>query len=151
MNLYCAKGIGTMIALGCALVACGENRDVANNASAAPVIENIEDPDSVSATNNVAALATDAWIGRWAGPEGLFLDIQPSPDGQPGHYAITNKDNLDRQDDYSGVADGSTIRFVRDGKDIALRPGKGGETGFKYLADKQDCLIAIPGVEGYCR
>jgi hypothetical protein len=59
--------------------------------------------------------------------------------------------NLDRQGDYPGVAEGSTIRFVRDGKDLAIRPGKGDETGFKYLAGKQDCLIVVPGQEGYCR
>ena len=45
----------------------------------------------------------------------------------------------------------STIRFVRDGKDLAIRPGNGDETGFKYLAGKQDCLIVIAGQEGYCR
>ena len=41
--------------------------------------------------------------------------------------------------------------IVRDGKDVAIRPGTGDETGFKYLAGKQDCLILIPGQEGYCR
>lgn len=98
-----------------------------------------------------AALPTDSWIGRWTGPEGLFLDIARAPGGDAGRYAIVNKDRLDRQADYSGVADGATIRFVRDGEDITLRPGKGADTGFKWLADKTDCLIAVPGQEGYCR
>ena len=108
--------------------------------------------NSASVANaSAAAVPTDAWIGRWTGPEGLFLDIERAPGGEPGRYAIVNKDTLDRQADYSGVADGATIRFVRDGKDITLRPGKGADTGFKWLADKTDCLIAVPGQEGYCR
>ncbi|MDO7834313.1 hypothetical protein Q4610_04570 [Sphingobium sp. HBC34] len=140
-----------LLLMGCAK---GPDRDMAaNNASSAPMADNIDDADAV-ATNIAQAdarRATDDWVGRWTGPEGLFLDIQPSPDGKPGHYALTNKDNLDRQGDYTGVADGTTIRFVRDGKDLAIRPGKGEETGFKYLAGKQECLIVVAGKEGYCR
>ncbi len=154
MKPYFTRHHGAALALALALSACGENpqaANVANGMNAAPSVETIEDVDAVRPVNESAALPTDDWVGRWAGPEGLFLDIAPSPDGRPGHYAITNKDNLDRQGDYGGIADGSTIRFVRDGQDIALRPGKGDETGFKYLAGKQDCLIAIPGTEGYCR
>lgn len=151
--------LGGMAALlllaGCAKSADegnGANAVVAGNMAAPATVENIDDADTLGAAgNDVAALPTDDWVGRWTGPEGLFLDIQPAPDGKPGHYAIANKDNLDRQADYSGVADGATIRFVRDGKDLAIRPGKGDETGFKYLAGKQDCLIVLPGQEGYCR
>lgn len=91
-------------------------------------------------------------MGRgWTGPEGLFLDIQRSPDGKPGHYTIANKDDLDRQGNYSGFAEGTTIRFVRDGRDLSIRRGIGDETGFKHLAGKKDCLIVVPGQEGYCR
>ncbi|HUD91245.1 hypothetical protein [Sphingobium sp.] len=146
------SGIAALMLLGgCAKST--EDGNAANNGTAAvTTVENIEEPDAVGAAgNDVGGLPTDDWVGRWTGPEGLFLDIQPSPDGKPGHYAIANKDNLDRQADYDGVAEGSTIRFVRDGKDLAIRPGKGDETGFKYLAGKQDCLIIAPGQEGYCR
>lgn len=150
--------------LGIALLGgCGKTSDnaaVANNAAqmdnATGNVEAIEDTDSVAVPANagaqdVGALPTDEWVGRWTGPEGLFLDIQPSPDGKPGHYAIANMDNLDRQADYGGIADGATIRFVRDGKDLTIRPGTGAETGFKWLADKKDCLIVVKGQEGYCR
>lgn len=123
-----------------------------NNGAAAPAVEAIEEPDAVNAAANEAAgLPTDDWVGRWSGPEGLFLDIQPSPDGKAGHYAIANKDNLDRQGDYAGVAEGMAIRFARDGRDLTIRPGIGDETGFKYLAGRKDCLIVVPGQEGYCR
>ncbi|MDI1296870.1 MAG: hypothetical protein PSY12_13480 [bacterium] len=135
---------------GCAK---GTDKDAGANNGAANIaaVETIDDPDSLEGPNAVTAVPTDDWVGRWNGPEGLFLDIQPSPNGKRGHYAITNKDNLDRQGDYAGIADGTTIRFVRDGKDLAIRPGTGAETGFKYLAGKQDCLIVVPGQEGYCR
>lgn len=129
-----------------------DNQTAGNNAAEAPSIDTIEEPDAVrDATNETAAVPTDEWLGRWSGPEGLFLDIQPSPDGQPGHYALTNRDTLDREANYAGVAEGETIRFKRDGKDLAIRPGSGAETGFKYLADKKDCLIVVAGQEGYCR
>lgn len=150
------RALSPLLILPLLLAGCAKSDDtmaVANNATNAAAVETIEDMDSVPANAQAsdARLPTDDWVGRWTGPEGLFLDIQPSPDGKQGHYALTNKDNLDRQGDYSGVAEGTTIRFVRDGNDLAIRPGKGDETGFKYLAGKQDCLIVIAGQEGYCR
>ena len=134
---------------------CAKPQDqatISNQAAQPPTIETVEDSDSLGNMGSDAPMApTQQWVGRWTGPEGLFLDIQPSPNGKAGHYALTNKDTLDRQGDYAGIADGATIRFVRDGKDMAIRPGTGDETGFKYLAGKTDCLIVVPGQEGYCR
>ncbi len=94
---------------------------------------------------------TDGWIGRWTGPEGLFLDIARDP-AAAGRYRLTIKADLDGDGDvYSGRADGAAIRFARGGHDVTIRPGRGADTGFKWLADKQDCLIVVPGQEGYCR
>lgn len=143
-------------ALALLLTACGDNavsmNGAAANNSATPRIQSIEDNDSINMAGAApAVLPTDAWVGRWVGPEGLFLDIQPAPDGKPGRYAIVNRDNLDREASYSGAADGETIRFTRDGKEWSIRPGTGDETGFKYLAGKTDCLIVEAGKEGYCR
>ncbi|QGP80961.1 hypothetical protein [Sphingobium sp. CAP-1] len=145
--------LAALLLAGCTQKA--DHSDAANAGASAPMIETVDDADTVP-TNAAAAAAdarlpTDDWVGRWTGPEGLFLDIQPSPNGKPGHYALTNRDNLDRQADYPGVADGATIRFVRDGQDLAIHPGKGDETGFKHLAGKADCLIVIARQEGYCR
>lgn len=119
----------------------------------ANIAENVEeDRDALNAVvKEDGSLPTDDWVGRWAGPEGLYLDIQPASNGKKGHYAIANRDTLDRQANYTGIAEGAVIRFVRDGQDLAVRPGNGDETGFKYLAGKTDCLIVIPGKEGYCR
>ncbi|PDH66855.1 MAG: hypothetical protein CNE89_08390 [Sphingomonadaceae bacterium MED-G03] len=148
-----ASAAAALLASGCAKQA--DEANAGNQATAtAPdtTIENIAEPDALGAGEAPAdRLPTDDWVGRWTGPEGLFLDIQPSPDGERGHYSISNKDSLDRQGDYSGIAEGSTIRFVRDGKDLSIRPGTGAETGFKWLAEKENCLIVVPGQEGYCR
>ncbi|SCW40799.1 hypothetical protein SAMN02927924_00499 [Sphingobium faniae] len=142
------------IACALALAGCAKSTEnmAGNNAAAPATVETIDDVDTLgNHVSDAARLPTDDWVGRWTGPEGLFLDIQPSPDGKPGHYAIANQDTLDRKGDYSGIAEGATIRFVREGQDLAIRPGKGEETGFKYLADRSECLIVIPGREGYCR
>ncbi|MHA6769980.1 hypothetical protein [Sphingobium ummariense] len=141
----------------CLLAGCAKGVDneaqAGNNAAMPANAEMIEDTDAMGqgAAEDAARLPTDDWVGRWTGPEGLFLDIQPAPDGKAGHYAIANRDTLDREADYSGIAEGATIRFVRDGKDLSIRPGTGAKTGFKYLADRQDCLIVVAGQEGYCR
>ena len=143
--------LGLLFLTGCSKAV--DNQAAADNAVQAPAIEVLDDPDTprVGNQDGAAESPTDTWVGRWAGPEGLFLDIQPSSDGRPDHVSITNRDTLDRQAEYSGVSDGATIRFVRDGKAVTIRPGSGAETGFKYLADKTDCLILVPGREGYCR
>lgn len=150
------RALSPLLLLPVLLAGCGKSADneaVANNMANVASVETFDESDAAPIGNQSAdaRLPTDDWVGKWTGPEGLFLDIQPSPDGKPGHYALTNKDNLDRQGDYPGIAEGSTIRFVRDGKDLAIRPGTGDETGFKYLAGKMDCLIVVNGQEGYCR
>lgn len=129
-------------------------KDAAANAVAPPSVEAIGEPDSVRPDNDgggEGGVPTDQWVGRWNGPEGLFLDIQRSPNGREGHYAITNRDTLDRQAEYAGVAEGDAIGFTRDGKRFMIRAGSGAETGFKYLAGKNECLIVAAGQEGYCR
>lgn len=149
MRGLCAPAMLTAALLGGCSKAV-ENDTAANNL-AAPAVETIEEPDAIGgAQPEEAGLPTDQWVGRWTGPEGLFLDIQPSPNGQKGHYALSNRDTLDRQRDYAGVGEGEAIRFTRDGKDLVIRPGTGQETGFKYLSGKQDCLIVVAGKEGYC-
>ena len=144
-----------LMAMGALSSGCAKSVDRGeggNNAAQPAEVEAIAEPDAVdAAANEAASLPTDEWVGRWNGPEGLFLDIQPSPDGKRGHYALANQDNLDRQGDYAGVSEGATIRFARDGRDLSIRAGTGAETGFKDLAGRKDCLIILPGREGYCR
>ena len=88
---------------------------------------------------------TDAWVGRWNGPEGTYLEIA----GAHGDYSITVKD-LDAARTFEGAASGERIAFRRDGIAESLHATNGDETGMKWLAGKRDCLTIKPG-EGYCR
>jgi hypothetical protein len=92
-----------------------------------------------------ARLATDAWLGRWDGPEGTFLRL----DGRNGRYTVTIQ-NLDGPRTFDGVAADEHVRFDRDGAQESLRATNGAGTGMKWLSDKTDCLTVRPG-EGYCR
>lgn len=92
--------------------------------------------------------ALTPWLGRWQGPEGLFMDVQP---GQGDRVRLTVKDNLDSQEIYVGRFDGLSIRFERRGKTETVRRGSGSETGFSFLRSRRDCLIVVADREGYCR
>jgi hypothetical protein len=100
-----------------------------------------------SANSSVGKLSTDAWIGKWLGVEGLVLDIQPA--GETGHYVLSVT-LLDGTNSYDGVADGDMIRFIRNGRPESIRKATGDETGLKWLAGKQNCLMIREG-EGFCR
>ena len=89
--------------------------------------------------------ATDAWAGRWTGPEGTYLAIA----GAGGIYEITVKD-LDAARTFNGSAAGNRIEFQRDGVMESIRATNGDETGMKWLAGKKNCLTIKTG-EGYCR
>jgi hypothetical protein len=139
------------------LAACGQQTPTADNVtvnaarSPAEMTAIPEDTDSLASAPDASATdATAAWIGRWTGPEGLFLDIQHAGSAA-GQYALTIKDNLDTQGEYAGTAKDDAIIFTRNGKAERIRAGTGDETGFKYLAGKKDCLIVQAGKEGYCR
>ncbi len=156
MTLFpCSPAIATAAMALFALSACGAPKDAAapaNNAATPPpeITAIPEDQDALAAHEGEAGAApVAAWAGRWTGPEGLFLDIKPGV--KPGAYTLTIKDTLDRQADYAGTARGESIAFTRDGKAETLRAGSGDQTGYKYLAGKQDCLIVTVGKEGYCR
>lgn len=99
------------------------------------------------AENGIAPLPTDAWTGKWIGVEGLVLDIQPS--GERGHYVLSVT-LLDGTKSYDGVADGNVIRFTRNSRPESIRAATGDETGLKWLAGKQNCLMIQQG-EGFCR
>jgi len=108
----------------------------------------VEDEIAVNAANaSDDARPTDAWIGKWVGVEGLVLDIQPA--GEPGRYVLSVT-LLDGTRTYEGVADGDRISFTREGQAQFIRAATGKETGLKWLADKQDCLMIEQG-EGFCR
>jgi hypothetical protein len=49
-----------------------------------------------------------------------------------------------------GTADGDVIRFERGGVRETIRKATGDQTGLKWLAGKQNCLV-IKQAEGFCR
>ncbi|MEO7244182.1 MAG: hypothetical protein ABIX12_03425 [Rubrivivax sp.] len=90
--------------------------------------------------------ATDAWLGRWPGVEGSFLQI----DGGRGVYRVTVH-NLDGPRRFAGTArDDGGIDFQRDGVHETLRATDGAGTGMKWLTDRRHCLVIRRG-EGFCR
>ncbi|KKC23888.1 hypothetical protein [Sphingomonas sp. SRS2] len=120
-----------------------DNVTVADNAA---IDDTIDEADAV-ANGSEAALPTDAWVGKWIGVEGLVLDIQPA--GERGRYVLSVT-LLDGTKSYDGTADGDAIRFTRDGRPESIRVATGDQTGLKWLAGKQNCLMIQQG-EGFCR
>ena len=96
-------------------------------------------------TGDPAGAATDAWVGRWIGPEGTYLELA----GANGAYEVTIKD-LDAARTFAGATAGDRIEFQRDGVAESIRATNGDATGMKWLAGKTNCLTIKPG-EGYCR
>ena len=140
-----ARTIG-MLCGALALAGCGQKAREEAGSPAGAIFAN-----SLVPAEPAAPPAADGWIGRWTGPEGLFLDVARDAAG-PGRYTLTIKADLDSKGDvYPARADGDALRFTRAGKDLTIRAGRGADTGFKWLADKQDCLIVMAGEEGYCR
>ena len=96
-------------------------------------------------TNEPGGTVTDAWVGRWTGPEGTYLELA----GANGAYEVTIKD-LDAARTFTGAATGDRVEFRRDGVTESIRATNGDATGMKWLAGKANCLTIKPG-EGYCR
>lgn len=145
--------LGTGFALALALAACSGHKG-ADNAQAAeqtadgmPPGNALPPPEYEVVPPDESANPTDAWIGKWIGVEGLVLDIEPGHEA--GKYALTIT-LLDGTSKYVGTANGETISFSRGGRTETIRAGTGADTGLKYLAGKDDCLIIQSG-EGFCR
>jgi len=86
-----------------------------------------------------------AWLGRWTGPEGGWLDITEAA----GSYTVTVK-NLDAARSFPGIVDAGGLSFERDGVRETIQASDGAGTGMKWLAEKTNCLKIKAG-EGYCR
>lgn len=131
MNIR-TSSLATFVALS--LAACGSPAPDAPASSPAP-------SPVPAAESNVAG-----WAGRWTGPEGTYLDVTRAGDGT---YTVEIA-NLDGPRRFSARDAGDRLEFVRDGQVLSLRATDGAGTGMKWLADREDCLVVVPG-EGYCR
>ena len=93
----------------------------------------------------------DDWVGKWLGVEGTYLDIEkPQGEDEKADYVLTMQYDLDHKGTFDGYSTQQGIAFSRNGDRYVLKKGSGDETGLKYLAGKQKCLIVKEG-EGYCR
>jgi hypothetical protein len=120
------------------LAACSPPAQQAGALSAAP----LEDTQA-----KLVAPPTDAWLGKWIGVEGNYLEVGVG--AAPGVYALT-EGTLDGVKSYVGTGKALTIEFEEAGKNYTIRPGAGTDTGLKYLADKTNCLV-IEQSRGFCR
>lgn len=99
----------------------------------------------LSGCSGHGAPLADAWLGKWNGPEGTWLNIERSKHA----YEVTIRDlDVARSFEGSAVADG--IAFRRNGVEEVIRATDGNATGMKWLAGKKNCLTVRAG-EGYCR
>ena len=98
-----------------------------------------------AASSSASSVVTDAWLGKWNGPEGTYIDIS----GANGSYKIIIAD-LDGPSQYQGVNSGNKIMFNRNGVTENIQASNGTDTGMKWLADKSNCLRVREG-EGWCR
>ncbi len=128
------------------LVACSpKTASDPGRSSAAAESATVSAASEVASSNTASAVDAIGFVGKWTGPEGTWLDIQPKGEG----YRVTVS-NLDGPRDFDATAAEGGIRFVRDGQTFVIHPGNGDATGMKWLAGKKDCLVVAPG-EGYCR
>lgn len=143
MNLLPSTAVSLLV-LTAALAGCDRAATPPSApASSAPVAATSATPASSAASTPDPA---HAWLGRWNGPEGTYLQLE---DAGGGSYEVRIKD-LDAERRFQGTARDGEVHFVRDGKQESIKATDGDATGMKWLAGKTTCLTVHPG-EGYCR
>lgn len=134
-----------------AVAVAGEGFGTEDAAGDVPDAADTDTRPSPSATPSARATTTsavDPFAGRWTGVEGMYLAATPT--GAPGRYTLDMRYDLDHRTTLPGRRTDEGIAFTRNGEQLVLTRGTGAQTGLKYLAGKQDCLIVSSG-EGYCR
>lgn len=139
------------------LAACGtiESPDTVTNTAAElnNLAKNAAD-QTANASDTLANTLTSSdpaqWVGRWTGPEGLYMEIQPDPARGEAAYSVEMQYTLDDQATFDGDATSSGIRITRPDGTFLITATDGEATGMKWLAEKQNCLTVTAG-EGYCR
>jgi hypothetical protein len=97
-------------------------------------------------SNQTVTPVTDKWLGRWQGVEGAYLSLSKN-----GNDYLIEIANLDGPKKYEGKTVGDHIEFQRGDKVESIRAATGKETGMKYLAEEENCLVVSVGSEGFCR
>jgi hypothetical protein len=102
---------------------------------------------SPAATDTTGKPTETAFVGKWNGPEGTFLNITKK--GEKFELEIKNLDPASKK--YEGTLKDGVIEFTRDGKPATAKPANGDETGMKWLAGKKNCLVITKNSEGFCK
>lgn len=121
------------------LAGCGE--------ATAPAPAKVEADVAASPVPAAVSHRFAAWTGKWVGVEGMYAVVTLA---EPGRYRLEMQSDLDTKGSYDGADSAAGIAFTRGDEAVTLRAGSGDDTGLKYLAGKNDCLVVSPG-EGYCR
>ncbi|WP_423821697.1 hypothetical protein V5738_15330 [Salinisphaera sp. SPP-AMP-43] len=106
-------------------------------------------PGAPSAQTAAAAAHPRDWVGRWHGPGAAALQIMPATDS-PG-YTLTIRSAAGITSHYHATTVDDRLIFERGGQTLAIRSGRGAETDSSALTAQSDCLIVVPGRQGYCR
>ncbi|MHA6723500.1 hypothetical protein [Sphingomonas sp. RS2018] len=94
-----------------------------------------------------AAPTEAAYLGRWIGVEGMYLNVAKKPGGG---VTLDMQWDLDNKGKFDGSVTAEGLRFMRGGEARTAVLTDGDATGLKWLAGKKNCLTVKPG-EGYCR
>jgi hypothetical protein len=100
---------------------------------------------TISLHKHTGKRVTDAWVGRWVGAGGTFLDIVPDS----ANYKIMVQDSSKLRE-YRGSAENDRIKFTRNSVVEYIAAVDGKSTGVESLEKKKNCL-AIKKGEGYYR
>ena len=157
------KSLSLILVAG-TLVACSDGAPQAEDAPAPAASSELEAPppmvsdDAVSGGDNTPAPADPsnpadsaqteaAYLGRWVGVEGMYLEVESKPGGG---VSLQMQWDLDNSGAFDGSVTAEGLRFMREGLAETAVHTDGNATGLKHLAGKTDCLTVKQG-EGYCR
>jgi hypothetical protein len=102
-------------------------------------------------SNLLLRYPTDKWLGRWIGVEGEYMDILPV-----GVFYKINVFDMDGNKT-SGISEKAAnqkqeIIFYTNQKAHVITAGTGEDTGMKWLAGENNCLIIEGGINtGFCK
>ena len=114
-------------------------------ASASPAMSPVASPPASPATAGVGSKA-DSLAGRWAGPEGTYLNVT-----KKGEKYTIEIANLDGPKTFEGTAKGDAIEFTRNGKVETIKTVSGADTGMKGFEKETNCVVVTKGSEGFCK
>lgn len=135
--------------------ACQPTTEVKNQPTATPSPAAVSSPATSGEVANPNEAAIQRLVGRWGGPEGIYIDVaeKKGADGKamtPRKFDVEIK-NLDKAEKFEGTANGREIEFTRNGKKETVKAATGAETGMKGYETETTCVVVTKGSEGFCK